>query len=163
MTIRHLNWDEVAHAQPLWRPRGWRLLALWPSPIDHDTCFAGAGFSDFEDSDDAWHARFSELVADVVRERAHHGEPRLVEGEQPRKKGRQTEPLRDALLAAASDDNFPACVVEFGSPRRALVRTSDGHPMLWIASSSDLHEELQAVAAKHGGARRLQLDWNKLA
>ena len=163
MIPHHLNWDEVALARPAWQPRGWRLFALWPSPVDHDTCFAEAGFSDFEDSNDAWHASLCELIADVLRSLACYGAPRLAEGERPLPKGRPGNALQDALLAAASDDNFPACVVEFGSPAHAFVRTSNGHPLLWIASSSDVREELLAVAAKFGGARHLQLDWNKLA
>jgi hypothetical protein len=162
MPLRHLNWDEILDVHPAWRPSAWRLWALWPSPIDHDSCFAEAGFSDFGDSDEAWNTAFAALLEEVLICLNRYGEPRLLEGEQPTERGRPRRTLGDALLAAATDDNFPACFVGFGSRTQALLRTSDGHPVLWVASSSDVLESLLAVAASYGGARRQTLDWRKL-
>jgi hypothetical protein len=161
--LRHLNWDEVVRVHPLWRPEGWRLWALWPSPVDHDLCFGQAGFSDFDDNDDAWHTAFAELINDLLAALHAYGRPLLNAGsEYPIERGRRRETLQEALLAAASDDNFRPCTVSFGSPPRALVRTSDGHPILWIALETGAFDQLLALADHYGGAHKLELDWSKL-
>lgn len=122
MKIARVHWAEITEARPSWSSASGRLYAIWPSPIDHDACFAAAGFSDFGDSDEAWDAEFAEFVEKTL----------AVLGEIGKARGGPRASLRDALIAAARDDNFPPCVVSFGEPVVASVRTSDGHPILWI-------------------------------
>ena len=132
MSIQRLNWGSVGPARPPWADASGRLWAVWPSPVDHDACFDAAGFSEMADTDAAWHDGFSELLERLLTTFEAFGEPRLTEGEYPRQGRRVFRSLRDALLAAATDDNFPPCVVSFGEPARASVRTSDGHPIVWL-------------------------------
>jgi hypothetical protein len=160
MAIRAVNCAELSSEALSWCPEGWRLWALWPSPVDHDSCFEQAGFDDFADSDDEWNSGFALLVEDVVRVLGRLGVARLAEGEYPR--GRPRETLGDALVAAARDDNFAPCVVVFGEPAQGLVRTSDGHPILWMALANGGAEEARhAIGARYALQTR-SLKWDKL-
>lgn len=158
----HINWDELSTPRPNWCPGAWRLWALWPSPVDHDACFEAAGFADFADSTETWHFEFAQLVANLLAELGQVGRPRLAEGEYPTRRARTRESALDALLAAALDDNFRPCLLAFGHPPQALIRSSDGHPILWIALEAGDATALIAVAAKTGKPRQRALDWSKL-
>jgi hypothetical protein len=57
--ILKIHWDNVAPSvAPDWFSPGDHVVAIWPSPVDHDACFRYAGFEDFDDSDDRWAADF---------------------------------------------------------------------------------------------------------
>src|SRR4029453_13083633 len=61
--IREIHWCEIpATIAPQWANPADTLLALWPSPVDDDCCFAGARFSEFDDSDEQWDAEWKAMV-----------------------------------------------------------------------------------------------------
>jgi hypothetical protein len=88
------------------------------------------------------------------------GNGTLTTGEYPMERGRLRESLADALLAAAGDDNFRPCTVAFGEPARSFLRTSDGHPVLWVGLATGE----PSVTAVTGDleVRVMDLDWGKL-
>jgi hypothetical protein len=161
MSIVRLNHARLAEAREAWLPDGWRLWALWPSPVDHDVCFAAAGFTDLADTDDDWSAELAQLIERLLAALGPDT-PRLSAGEYPAHRGRARTSLADALLAAASNDAFPACVVVAGEPAHSLLRTSNGHPIIWIARAEG---ELTAILAAVAGGlelRELELDFSRL-
>jgi hypothetical protein len=163
MGISRLNWGELNEARPPWSPTAGHLYAIWPSPVDHDVCFEAAGFTEFGDSDDAWHRDFADLVARALNSLAHLGDPVLREGHTVDREGRRVS-FRDALIVAATDDNFPPCVVGFGDPPKASVRTSDGHAILWTWVSENV--ELDAFLDRLAEGREVvnrTMKWEKLA
>jgi hypothetical protein len=158
MGIDKLNFGEVLERFPeIWREPG-RIWAVWPSPVDHDLCFQSAGFDEMSDSDDAWDGEMSAIIARTVASLSDLGGGAVVDGEYlvGKKDGRS---LHEALLAGTKDDNLQPPVVAFGEPPSASVRTSDGHPVLWIwLAEGDLRERLPYVADGHPLAER-QLNW----
>jgi hypothetical protein len=130
--------------------------------VDHDACFEAAGFTDFADSTQAWHDEFARLVSNLLAELGQAGRPRLAQGEYPTWRARLRKSMADALLSAALDDNFGPCVLTFGQPPLALIRSSDGHPILWIALAHGDATALLAAAAKSAPPRQRLLDWSKL-
>jgi hypothetical protein len=162
MAIRAVNWGELQDVRPVWLPEGWGLWGIWPSPVDHDVCFQEAGFDDFADSDGEWDSGFALLVEDVLGVLGALGVARLIEGEYPTERGRMRKTFCDALVAAARDDNFAPCVVVFGEPARGFIRTSNGHPILWLvladAGAAEVREKL---GARHE-VREGSLRWDKL-
>lgn len=175
--IRSLHWDEPRLELPIpWTPGSGRVLAIWPAPIDHDACFAAAGFVDFADSNPGWDAEFRDLLRSLLHFLERTGQARLQTGEYPAERGafawlahwvgppRATPNLDDALLAAARDDRFPPCVVQFGDPVRASVRSSSGHPLLWVwsAPGGPDREQLLSSVAGDRPVVNTPLDWNAL-
>jgi hypothetical protein len=164
MRISRVNWGEVNYGRQYWSLMSGRLYAIWPSPVDHDLCFDAAGFTDFGDSDDLWHRDFNDLVASVLDSLAHLGTAILHEGAYPMDRGRTRFSFQDALIAAATDDSFPPCVVGFGDPLRASVRTSDGHAILWIWTSESA--SMDAVVTRLAvdlETNQMTLKWENLA
>ena len=162
MKIVRVNWSEITDARPSWSSASGRLCAIWPSPVDHDACFEAAGFSDFSDTDAAWDAEFAAFVETTLAVLGEMGTPVLTEGEYPLDRGRSRGSLRDALVAAARDDNFRPCVVGFGEPVVASVRTSDGHPILWIWITTGGIDALLPRIAASRELRPMTLEWGKL-
>jgi hypothetical protein len=164
MRISRVNWGEVNDGRPQWSSPSGRLYAIWPSPVDHDLCFDAAGFADFGDSDDLWHRDFNDLVARVLESLAYLGTAILHEGAYPMDRGRTRVSCRDALIAAATDDSFPPCVVGFGDPVRASVRTSNGHAILWIwtSESASMDAIVTRLAVDHE-IKQMTMKWEKLA
>ena len=162
MRFQRMNWAELVTGSAAWCPSAWRVWALWPSPVDHDSCFQSAGFEDFDDTDEAWDSEFGAWVAEVVAALETRGTARLAHGEYPLARGRRCESLGEALVAAARDDNFSDCVVTFGAPERASLRTSDGHAILWLADAAGDIAKVLEIAARYGELRQKQLDWEKL-
>lgn len=177
-SIHSLHWAEIPvdGAVHTWVPGPGRILVLWPAPIDHDACFAAAGFSDFADSDETWDAEFAGMVGSLVRFLERFGEARLQSGDSAREGGvlaalgralgarRQELGPANAILVAARDDNIPPCEVHFGVPVRAVLRTSNGHPLLWVWSNASglVREELLAAIGGHRAMPNTSLDWTML-
>jgi hypothetical protein len=131
--------------------------------MDYDLCFESAGFSDFGDSDPAWNVDFSDLVQRLVDALEEAGTAMLGEGEFPVAAGRTRRAVPDALIAAATDDNFPPCVVNFGEPATASLRTGDGHAILWTwMADGEIGRVLDAVA-RGRDVKQLTMKWDKLA
>jgi hypothetical protein len=116
-------------------------VAIWPSPVNADACFQAAGFTEFDDVDDAWDLDFATLVADVVALLSPLGATtvracelvpaRSLDRLLRRGNARPSTP-RERLLLAAEDKMFGECEVEFGAPIRAAACTSNGHPIVWL-------------------------------
>jgi hypothetical protein len=87
MKIARVNWAEITDVRPAWSSGSGRLCAIWPSPVDHDACFAAAGFSDLGDTDEVWDAEFAELVETTVAVLGGIGKPVLTEGESSSSRG----------------------------------------------------------------------------
>jgi len=154
-TIHSLCWDEVNRAVPVgvWAPEHGRVFVVWPAPVDHDACLAEAGFSDFADSTEHWAAEFMDLTRSLVEFLAG-----VVGGRAPPK-------LAAGLVAAARADDVPPCVVHLGTPAQAAVRTSNGHPLLWVwtGRAGVEREALLASVARGRPVVHTTLDWKSLA
>ena len=166
MSITRIHWSQVpsAHgplqtAEPAW--------ALWPDPVDHDLCFAEAGFKGFADSDEQWDADFSMLIDDLMTCLSRVGDPVLLSGIQPVQKigwlRKKTASLQESIEYAATTDGLPPCCVGFGQPPGAQLIASDGHPLFWLYLRPPLifQEVLESVA----GDRKVMetdLDWSIL-
>lgn len=163
MKIHSLNWGEVADARPSWAGVFGRLWAIWPSPVDHDVCFDAAGFHDMDDSDSAWDDDFSVFLERMLAALAVLGTSSLMAGEYPRHGRHACATLRDALTAAATVDNFPPCVVSFGHPAVAWIRTSDGHPIVWLWTIEWAEiETVMPTIASELPIHEVKLQWEKL-
>lgn len=172
-----VHWDEV-RPPPAWVPPGARLLALWPAPVNADACFADAGFTDFEDHDDAWDARAEALLDHVIERMARFGVPSVrPQAPVPPAPGWQCWfarlrrprappeplPLSARLAAPMREDSLPACRVDFGAAGAGL-RTGDGHWLFWIMLPSS-GPEPAAFAAACGGSHPLvhsALQWQRM-
>jgi hypothetical protein len=154
--IRCLHWGRVGD-EPDCGTTG-TLFALWPEPVGHDACFQAAGFRAFEDSDAQWDAEFDRVAERLVAElTAAAGAPvdaapaMARAGRWPVVSERRLDPV-EHLAAAAKDDQWPPCRLEFGSPVAAVITTRDGHPMFWIWLALDLaalwRESLRRVASQ---------------
>jgi hypothetical protein len=65
-SIQRIHWADLgAHR---YEGRAGQLHVVWPSPVDHDACFAAAGFNKFADSDDVWDADFLAALERLVVE-----------------------------------------------------------------------------------------------
>ena len=152
MGIVGLCWDRVEVA-------GWRagpILALWPDPVDHDQCFALAGFDRFADSDAAWDADLDALVDRAIAALSPHGTP--TPGVAARWPWRRRISPRDRLVASLTDDQHPPWEIRFGSG--AAILASDGHPILWVwLADADRSEALIAAVAPDWPIGRVSLRW----
>jgi len=151
--IARLHWGCVA-SEAIGTPGTW--FALWPEPVDHDLCFAAAGFDAFADSDEAWGTDFERLAERLLVTLTEIAGPpaETVPAMRVRRwpvAGKQPTPLA-YLTLAAMDDQWPACRLELGSPVRGVIATGNGHPIFWIWLAAELaarwHEYLHRVAAR---------------
>lgn len=156
MAIEAMHWGDVGD-RSYQGDRG-RLVALWPDPVDHDACFARAGFDRFADTDAAWDTDFAIIIQDVLAALRNYGS-QVVIGEpifqrplidRLLRKRVPTLALHEQIALVARDDQWAPCHVDFGSPVRAVVCVSDGHPILWIWLHQDLanawHDHLVTIA-----------------
>jgi hypothetical protein len=163
MRISRVNWGEVSEGRPSWSEASGRLWAIWPSPVDHDLCFESAGFTEFSDTDASWNSEFADLVGRLVDALENLGKATLSEGECPVARRRTLSSLRDALIAAATDDNFPPCVISFGAPAIASVRTSDGHAILWAWMAEGTVDPFLIAVAAGRELNEMTMMWERLA
>jgi len=176
--IETIHWDELpATLAARWMAAAGRLFALWPAPLDHDACLRDAGFDEFADTDDRWHRELAEIVGSLLASLGSRGAAQKRSGEYPIKtpgqlggpRPQEHDPranrLEEAVLAAALDDNFEPCVLEFGSPPVGALRTSDGHAIFWVwlAGAAPGFDQLLRAAARGRPVCRTTLDWAKLA
>ena len=74
-----VHWSVVEHARAV-RLSGTErfLVAIWPSPVNPDSCFQAAGFDDFDDSDADWDEAADRQLDRVLAWLGEFGAPRLL-------------------------------------------------------------------------------------
>jgi hypothetical protein len=158
-----IHWSLVQSAPAALNVRdGFRLVALWPSPVDHDACFRDAGFTEFADNDDAWAVRADELLDRLLAELAVHGEPRLATQAIQRPapwflrlfRRPKDVCLREQISLAIRWDSLPACVVAFGSGGVTL-HAGNGHHIFWLTLPPDDQLDVDVFMNRVGGNDRL--------
>lgn len=116
-----------------------RLLAIWPAPVNHDACFAEAGFTLFGDNDEAWDQAAENVLSRVIAALSRFGAARLVSTPlrdqppwylRPFRAGREL-PLRQQALWPMQWDSLPPFHACFGKGG-ATLRTGNGHFLLWV-------------------------------
>jgi hypothetical protein len=117
----------------------WRLLAIWPAPVNHDVCFEQAGFTLVGDNDAQWDQAAEGLLRRVVEKLGQYGDPKLESRPlrnnppwylRPFVAGREL-PLPEQALWPMQWDSLPDFRVRFGNQGVAL-RTGSGHFLLWV-------------------------------
>ncbi len=126
--ITSLNFHAFTHSR--------EVLALWPSPIDSDHCFAEQGFTEFGDTDDPWETDLRELIERCLR---LVGEPVeiLTDIQVCRENwwGKRIPvelSIVEKFVTVMRDDQFGGFSVR-GLTRMTLT-ANHGHPMLVIQS-----------------------------
>jgi hypothetical protein len=151
------------------------LLAIWPSPVNADECFAAAGFTDFGDSDATWDAESARALERLIEELRSFGEPALLsEPIAPRAPvisrifaAPPPLPLLEQITLPTQWDSCPDCVVAFGEGGVTL-RTGSGHMLYWVtlpAESVPADGQAPSLLARVAGAHPLlqtTLDWTAL-
>lgn len=169
-----INWGVVACGGDF--PDGWQTYALWPAPVNDDTCFLHAGYGDFQSQDENYSEVYWEEQAGIFHQRLIAllqgiGRAELLSKPLSKRRGlmgfwarREPLPLPEQLEWPLVDDNLPSARVRFGQV--AELRTGDGHRLYWLALSpeSPLNFTGVLVATTQGWPRRcVQLDWEKLS
>lgn len=145
--FRTIHWSSLDSAPVEGLPAP--FFCVWPEPVDHDLCFEEAGFTAFADSDAAWDADLSQLVDDLLSYLGAFGKPCLIRGDLPVKRRflrSRTGSIADALVCAATDDQFQGCLIGFGKATSTAIAASDGHPIFWLGGLDSLNSLLTVVA-----------------
>jgi hypothetical protein len=156
-------------------------LALWPSPVDADSCFAQDGFGQFADLDEQWDQEWRRVVQQLVDALGRFGGPRLPKGNDVfryRNRGwwdrllPWNPPLEaiellpvDRIILSGQDDRLPHALVYLGEPPVAALCAGNGHPLLWVAGIPGVTipaEELARDVSEGRPVVRHQLRWNRL-
>lgn len=179
--ITEIYWANVpSDVAPAWASASGRLMAVWPSPIDDDACFAAAGFTRFADTDGHWDSEWKHIVGALLEVLRRFGEMRLLNRDdvfvgEHRRKGwlarrrsvmepETLSPL-DRLVLSTQDDQFPDAVVTFGDVPKVTVRCGRGHPILWIALDSmaaEIDDDILKFVADGRPVVRCDLKWAHL-
>jgi hypothetical protein len=144
-----LHWDWVAQVPS--RP-GWRLAALWPSPVNADAWFEAAGFTDFDDADAPWDTLAEAWLQRLIQALSALGTPALRSAPLQARRAwwqrwhRPTEPLPlpQQLLMPMHWDSLPARELHFGDSG-VVLRTGQGHWLCWLHWPEDRAAELPAL------------------
>lgn len=177
--IRRLHWSSVPdHLVREWSFAGGSSFAVWPAPVDHDACFENAGFRDFADTDEAWDKEFAGLLDKLLVVLNQAGRPIIRQSQQAekaetlvgrvariaRRKAKATPSLSECVLLPARDDQFTACILDFGDPAEVRLRTSGGHPILWLCLTrqQNIDRILRELKADTP-VQETVLDWAHLA
>jgi hypothetical protein len=178
MPVRTVYWDEVSASELYWRPETvGRHLAILPGPIEDDECFRKAGFTDFVDSDDAWHAHVRGILERLLSLTSRQGSPwllvdhchralfKLVSGWWLSNRRPPEVALVDALEYTLDNDNIEPSVVAFGRPPVATLRGSAGHPIIWLWERAPVltSEEVMSEVGEGFQVERIALKWSGLA
>lgn len=119
---------------------GSRLLAIWPVPVNHDACFAEAGFTLFGDNDEAWDQAAEGVLSRVIETLSFRfGAARLMS--QPLRdqppwylrlfRNSRALPLQQQASWPMQWDSLPPFQARFGNGG-ARLRTGNGHFLLWV-------------------------------
>jgi hypothetical protein len=169
-----VHWSPVVHDHAQrYAPEGAMLFALWPAPMNHDQCFIDAGFTDFDDADDAWDFNADGLLSRLLDHLSRYGSARLVSEPavriQPWYRRLFAEPrpepidVREQIVAPMSN-KLPDCIVSFGDAGVSL-RTGREHHVFWISlpeQESVLFERAVGRIAGPHPTVRTKLKWEHL-
>jgi hypothetical protein len=150
---------------------GHHLIAIWPSPVNHDACFEQAGFTEFGDNDEEWDAQAEELLRRVIAQLSRFGSPVLLSKPLPMRrpwyqvfKSSPPQPLLQQALLPMHWDSLPSFRAVF-SPSTAELRTGSGHFLLWVSVPTALLAEPRAFVAEVAAPwpiQQTQLRWHTL-
>ncbi len=141
--IKAIFWHQL-NQQNDWPNKEIDIYAIWPGPIDDDVCFRNAGFNYFAGTSDEWDKEFAVLGSLLFNQLFRLGPVHLAHPQKPYKnrfekrfvqdfyKGLNSFPELEMLLVSASDDRYGPVQIDFGSPAKATVISSDGHPIFWL-------------------------------
>jgi hypothetical protein len=151
--------------------------ALWVSPVDSDECFNKAGFNDFKDSTKEWDKEFNDICGCLLKLMEQIGGAVITKGEEPVRieswwqRLFRHSPIKDRIsikeriLLTARDDSFGDLIVDFGSPRKASLYVSSGHPFFILSFASKTAQEMKEFFISLAQGRPLmstQLKWSYL-
>ncbi|MBN9304867.1 MAG: hypothetical protein BGO82_10845 [Devosia sp. 67-54] len=152
-----IHWSRVpAEDAAALAPDG-RLLAIWPAPVNHDACFAAAGFTLFGDTDAAWDEAADGLLQRVIDALAQFGAATLLSKPLTARTSwyrrlfaaPRALPLVEQARLPMHWDSLPPFHARFGDDGAAL-RTGDGHVLLWVQlppSAPDAAAFVRSVSA----------------
>jgi hypothetical protein len=180
-SIHTIYWDAFRwNSQDADWPQGEEVLAIWPAPVNADACFAEAGFTDFDDSDEQWEQEWQEMIGRLLAFLKRYGEPRAVRSPEvflaqsalrrlaSRILGRKQPPLELSILqqitVVTQDDQFGDVLLCFGQEGKAGLWTGTGHEVLVVkgVESQTGRQELLADLAENRPLVHRKLDWSKL-
>ncbi|MBI5779331.1 MAG: hypothetical protein HZA49_07735 [Planctomycetes bacterium] len=164
--IHTLHWAEIEpryYAEYTGKDNS--LYAIWPAPVDADACFNKAGFNDFSDLDTS--NEFEGILSNLVQSFTKLGTPRVINKYYPSLYHRffKRIDIMGQLLGPVYDDRIPACIVEFGNPKVAAIKTEAGHPILLVTVKKDRNELFQSILIKIANGRNLKntiLKWEHI-
>ena len=183
--IRSVCWDlfKPDHCTDNWVPAQ-KVLAVWPSPVNADACFAAAGFTEFDDPDDQWDQEWRDLIGRSLAYLERYGSPRVRQAAQDYeplpllnrwlnsvllrptfKRVDMDLPLAGQIDVVTDDDRFWNVVVEFGAEPHALLRAGNGHTILFVQFTEQgetAAEEFLHQVAEGRPVNRRELDWSML-
>lgn len=151
-----IHWSVVdANVARALAPSGHQLLAVWPAPVNHDACFAEAGFTEFGDNEPDWHGAAEGVLFRVIQELEAYGEASLVSTplftSVPWYYRRFKTPIQLSLLQQAVQpmhwDSLPQFHARFGSGSVAL-RTGNGHFLFWLTLPAASQAEVEALVSR---------------
>jgi hypothetical protein len=181
--INAICWGDVPpNLAPGWvHPTG-KLIAVWPSPLNADTCFEKARFTEFIDFDETtWDDEWKRIVERLIDSLGRFGTAQLqntMDFYVPRGNNwldwlgpwfNRTEaidlPIAERVLLSTQDDRFAESVVRFGESPAVTLRTSFGHPLIWIAAAPQIVLSGEVLAREISAGRPLfrhELIWKHL-
>ena len=123
--------------------------------MNDDVCFREAGFTDFDDADEAWDADAEGLLDRLLAELSQYGKPKLISEAVERAqswfrsmfRGPEVFSLREQIMVPIQWDHLPDCVVAFGESGCTL-RTGQGHHIFWITMPLDLSDAFPVLAER---------------
>ena len=174
--IKAIFWYHL-NQQNDWPDQSIDLYAIWPGPIDSDVCFQNAGFNYFADTTDDWNKEYALLGSLIFNQLYRIGPVSLARPQKPYKNrferrfvrdvysGLNSFPELEMLLISASDDRYGPVQCDFGSPAKASMIASDGHPIFWL--KIDKHESHQFAEwvfslAQYAPLQNKALNWSFL-
>src|SRR5690606_14260622 len=152
-----IHWSLVPREQSVdLAPAGYRLLAVWPAPVNHDVCFEAAGFTLFADNDEPWHRAADDFLQQVIDRLSGFGAFKLMSAPlkaevawylRPFRTPKEL-PLQQQALLPMQYDDLPWFHAQFGTDGASLW-TGGGHYLLWLSlpdTGPDPSEFVRSVA-----------------
>jgi hypothetical protein len=155
VSLTRLHWGQASPS----------LLALWPSPMKYDACFASAGFNHFAGVDPAHGGELDAVAGRLLRALEKLGSawtPKPLERRRSLTRKPSVMPVLAQLLVSIREDQLPPLTVHFGDPPAATIFTADGHPIFWLTLPAGFMPSLLPEVAAGLPVSETALDWARL-